>query len=51
MFYATFQYEAILDVRATIDTDSPTSPALMYGNSTIRLIADKTVHRTVFVSP
>lgn len=50
-FAATFTLEAILNVHAQIDTGTVTNPALMYGASTIRLLEDKTVYRTVFVSP
>ncbi|MHC1706851.1 MAG: hypothetical protein AB9842_04925 [Bacteroidales bacterium] len=50
-FAATFNLEMILNVHASIDTGTATNPALMYGTSTIRLLEDKTVYRTVFVSP
>ena len=50
-FAATFNLEAILNVHASIDTGTATNPALLYGTSTIRLLEDKTVYRTVFIKP
>ncbi|MCX6270691.1 MAG: hypothetical protein NTU44_05640 [Bacteroidetes bacterium] len=50
MFSATFQLEAIFNVHASIDTTILQTQTL-YGSSTIRLQENKTVHRTVFVSP
>lgn len=51
LFGATFKLEAILNVHATIDTGTAGNSALLYGFSTVRLLEDKTVYRTVFVSP
>ncbi len=50
-FTTVFKYEMILNVHANIDTGQAGNPHLLYGNSTVRLLADKTVYRTVFVSP
>jgi len=47
VYDTTFTLEMILDVRATIDTGA--GPAHFYGESTVRLIADKTVHRSIFI--
>lgn len=51
VYTTTFKMEAILNVHASIDTGSVGNPAYMYGTSTIRLLEDKTVYRTVFISP
>ena len=50
-FAATFNLEAILNVHASIDTGTAANPSLLYGASTIRLLEDKTVYRTVFIAP
>ncbi len=50
-FAATFKHEAILNVHASIDTSTVTISPVMYGSSTIRLLEDKTVYRTVFITP
>ncbi len=50
-FTAVFKYEMILNVHASIDTGMVGNPHLLSGNSTVRLLEDKTVYRTVFVSP
>lgn len=51
LFGATFKLEAILNVHASIDTGTAGNPAYLSGHSTVRLLEDKTVYRTVFVSP
>ena len=48
-FGTTFKLEAILAVHATLDTGA--GPVHFYGESTIRLVADKTVYRSVFIAP
>jgi len=48
-FSHTFKLEAILDVRATLDTGA--GPVHFYGESTIRLVQEKTVSRSVFIAP
>ena len=50
-FKTDFKLEAILNVHASIDTGTVGIPHLLYGASTIRLQENKTVYRTVFVSP
>lgn len=48
-FSHTFKLEAILNVHASLDTGAV--PVHFYGESTIRLVQDKTVHRSVFIAP
>ncbi|MEI6576607.1 MAG: hypothetical protein WCO63_10555 [Bacteroidota bacterium] len=48
-FTTTFKLEAILNVHATMDTGA--GPIHFYGESTIRLLQDKTVIRSVFIAP
>lgn len=50
-FMANFDNEAILNISATIDTGSVGNPHMFYGNSTVRLVKNKTVNRTVFINP
>lgn len=50
-FMANFENEAILDINVTIDTGSVGNPHMFYGTSTVRLVKDKTVNRTVFINP
>ncbi len=49
-FATTFKLEAILNVHASLDTGDPNLPTHFYGHSTIRLLEDKTVYRTIFIS-
>ncbi len=48
-FAYTFKREAILNVHAQIDTSTTGIPVILLGNSTIRLVEDETVRRTVFI--
>lgn len=48
-FSHTFKLEAILNVNATLDTGA--GPVHLYGESTIRLVQEKTANRSVFIAP
>jgi len=50
-FSHTFDLEAILDVHVHKDTGAIDSPVVFYGSTVVRLIPDKTVRRTVYISP
>jgi hypothetical protein len=50
-FTHQFKLEAILNIHATRDTGTMGSPAVVSGNSTIRLLEDKTAYRILYLAP